>query len=131
MTNYEQRKKIQAHRMAIAKLSSGLAGRPPSWDVIAVCAEVLGCGPYQITGRNRRPPLPDYRHIAAVQLLNSGYSTTQAGQALAGRDHSTIINSRKKYEALYDTDPVFRVKADAVAAACNAVFQYEKNEIEI
>lgn len=131
MTNDERRKRIQSHRIAIARLSSGLSRRPPSWDVIAVCAQVLGCGPYQITGRNRRPPMSEYRHIAAVQLLNSGYSTIQAGQALGGRDHSTIVYSRQKYEALYATAPAFRAKADAVDAACQAVFQLEKNEIEI
>lgn len=117
--------------MAIAKLSNGRQGRPPSWDIISVCAEVLGCGPYQITGRNRARPIRYYRHIAAVALLNNGYSLSQAGQALGGRDHSTIISSRKAYEGLYDTWPQFRVWADSCTATLLAVFQTEKNEIAI
>jgi len=96
---------------------------PGHWKIISLCADVLGCGPYQITGSNRYKPIRDYRHIVAVELLSHGYTYAATGQALGGRDHSTIVHSRKQYEALFDTDPEFRVKALACRYACEETFK--------
>lgn len=88
-------------------------------NIIMAVSEASGIPAHEIAGPCRRQPVCDARAIAALEMLRAGMSLAQASRAL-GRHHTTIINARRKYRALYDTCPKFRAKAQACEAACRA-----------
>ena len=44
-----------------------------------------------------------------------GYDPSSVGKnVLGGRDHTTVINNIEAFQNLYDTDDMFRAKADLI-----------------
>ncbi len=115
------------HAIAAAEQSQ----RIQAWAVVCLCCEILGCYPYQVFGPRRDPAITDCRHIVAENLIRMGYTYEQAGNILGGRHHTTILSGRRRYSDLHDTDPVFRAKAEATAAAVTAIFHPEAESIAI
>ncbi len=72
------------------------------------------------------------RHTAAYILYNYfTRSNKGAGQKLGGRDHSTIVNSRRVVSDLMDTDKVFRDKCEkCVTFAKNIIYNNDRQRQE-
>ena len=52
-----------------------------------------------ILGKNRFGPLVKVRRKCVVMLREKGYSTTEIGRIMGGRDHSTICHALQKGRA--------------------------------
>jgi chromosomal replication initiation ATPase DnaA len=52
-----------------------------------------------ILGKNRFGPLVKVRRKCIVMLREKGYSTTEIGRIMGGRDHSTICHALQKSRA--------------------------------
>lgn len=85
-------------------------------EIISAAAGASGIPARAISGPRRIQRFCDARAIAAFEMLRIGMSLSAVGRALR-RHHTTIINSRRTYLALYDTCPEFRAKADACREA--------------
>lgn len=69
-------------------------------EVIALTAQAHGLTYADLTGPNRARHIAMVRHMAAWILLKRGrLSRAQIGRLLGGRDHSTVINSIRMFEA--------------------------------
>lgn len=63
----------------------------------------------QLVGRSRKREIKDSRHMVAFLITEHTILTLkQIGEILGGRDHTTIINSKKVTNNLCDSDPNFR-----------------------
>lgn len=69
-------------------------------DVLRLIAQAHGLTSADVTGSCRLRTVVPVRHMAAWILVHRGrLSRTQIGRLLGGRDHSTVINSVKVFEA--------------------------------
>lgn len=69
-------------------------------DVIGLIAQAHGLTFADVTGPSRNREIVTVRHMAAWVLLQRGrLSRAQIGRILGGRDHSTVINSVRVFEA--------------------------------
>lgn len=76
------------------------------WEVI----DIYGTTWEVIESKKRTSSVADARHlIAAFLAWHSTYSLVEIGEILGGRNHGTIIHSRRRIADLYDSD--VRVKA--------------------
>lgn len=74
--------------------------------------------PDEILGPSRLPDIAWARHLCAYLLVEHvGLTSTVAGRALGGRDHSTICNSRERIAAALAHDAALRRAVDRVRAA--------------
>lgn len=68
-------------------------------DIITMAAHAFGLTHADIVGRSRKPEIVAIRHMVAWILIKRGrLSSGQVGRALGGRDHSSILHSRDKFE---------------------------------
>ena len=63
---------------------------------IAEIAEAHGYTVADILGPSRRKKLVAVRRLCILMLREKGYSTTEIGRVLGGRDHSTIVHALNK-----------------------------------
>lgn len=70
----------------------------PGASVIREVAEKHGVSPRDLKGRDSRRCMTKIRHEAAFRLvIELKFSYPQAGRALGGRDHTTILNSIRRH----------------------------------
>lgn len=81
-------------------------------------SDLTGIPVEDLTGPMRFGWLARIRHAIVMVASEYPISTTQIGKAMGGRDHSTVINSRKRGAALIDRDKDF---ARLVERLCVAV----------
>lgn len=65
---------------------------------------------YNLGSSARFRDLTDLRHIYSYIANKMGYSLSEIGKSLNNRDHTTVINSIKKFKSFIETDPGFREK---------------------
>ena len=74
--------------------------------IIAKTAEYFSYKPGEITGTSRKAPLVRARHLAAYLLKNElQLPYERIGEALGGRDHTTIMHGVEKMERELLSDP--------------------------
>lgn len=98
-------------------------GRPVVIGLVRHAALLAEIAEERILGRGRQAVLARLRHAvvwATLSQVEAGgfvMSLPQIGRALGGRDHSTIINSRERAEALVARDPEFAWLCERLWAA--------------
>jgi chromosomal replication initiation ATPase DnaA len=83
------------------------------FEVIDLACEFLKLNPSDVISKKRDRNLVDARHMIADLLYNDEFlnlSLKNCGEILGGRDHSTILNSRKIIKNLIFSYPNFREK---------------------
>lgn len=79
--------------------------------IIEATAQVVGMTPAQLVGRSRSAAEVQARVLAAHVMRAHGYSQTQTGAALGGRDHTTILHALSKPVSSQDIDRIERLLA--------------------
>lgn len=84
--------------------------------MLEIVTEECGVTVSQIQGRRRDREIVEARQIICHIMVGRMRTTLScAGKAaLGGRDHTTVIYSLRKYRELYETDELFRGKADRI-----------------
>lgn len=97
------------------KYFSGLLNVPVDVVVRETC-EVYKIETSDVTRKTRKREVCSARHtICWVLVKKFGMSRTAvAKKVLGGRDHTTIINSLQKFDNLYETEDIFKEKADLI-----------------
>lgn len=96
-----------------AKLPVNLfLNRTTAERVVRATCDVLNVDINDLIGKTRKKEVVEARHIISFILVKRvGLTLKTVGQLyLGGRDHTTIINSLKKFDNLYDTEESFRDK---------------------
>lgn len=80
--------------------------------VVRATCEVLNVERDDLVGKTRKKEVVEARHIISFILVKRvGLTLKRVGQYyLGGRDHTTVINSIKKFDNLYETEETFRAK---------------------
>ena len=88
-------------------------GRPSAAAIMAFAADFYGIDMVQLCGQRRDRHLVEARALAAWGLRNAGlqWTYTAIGRAMAGRDHTTIINLVRRAEQ-------YRKQSARFAGAC-------------
>lgn len=73
-----------------------------------------------IKGPSRLSQVTHIRFAITWVALREGWTTTQVGIGLGGRDHSTIVNARNRAEYILDRDPDFCELVDFLEACAKA-----------
>jgi chromosomal replication initiator protein len=87
---------------------SATLGKSPAIDsnkIIAAVAKRFGVSPAELRSSSRHKSLVHARGVVAYLMrVLTGQSLQTVGQALGGRDHSTVHNALRKIESLLETD---------------------------
>lgn len=86
-------------------------------DVVVDCVcEVMEVSKALIPKKTRKRHIVEARHFIGWFLVKKkGMTLSSVGKnVLGGRDHTTIINNLEAFQNLYDTDDMFRAKADSI-----------------
>jgi chromosomal replication initiator protein len=84
-------------------------------QILKIVGQECGLTKEQIISRSRKREFVESRHISAYVIKRkTRYSLAKIGEGLGGRDHTTIMNSVRKFEDLFETDPVFRGKSENI-----------------
>lgn len=80
--------------------------------VVKATCEALNIDRSDVVGKTRKKEVVEARHIISFILVKKvGLTLKRVGQYyLGGRDHTTVINSIKKFDNLYQTEEGFRAK---------------------
>jgi hypothetical protein len=70
--------------------------REKNLAAIDVIAQQYGYTVEDILGKSRLKRVVAVRHLCILMLREKGYSTTEIGRVLGGRDHSTIVHALNK-----------------------------------
>lgn len=82
----------------------------------------------QLSSRCRKGPLCDARHMYCNILRQKmDYSLIDIGRSIK-RDHTTVMNSIKKHNGLYDTDQKYRAIYDRVDRYVDIMSSSDDNE---
>jgi chromosomal replication initiator protein len=74
-------------------------------SIIRVVAEYFNISPYDIKGKKRTKSVVLPRQIAMyIARAITDYSTTEIGYEFGGRDHTTVMHSVQRIEALVQSD---------------------------
>lgn len=89
----------------------------PIWHrTIAVVADEFGVSVDQMLSKSHKAFLAVARHVAVGILCElTSYSMPQIGRRLGGRDHTTILNSRERALALFESEAI-RNRVDQLKA---------------
>lgn len=83
----------------LPRVAKGQTDPTVAAEIIAAIAFAFGFGPAEIIGAGRRNNVIPARQTCCVVLSRLGNSYAQIGRWLGGRDHSTIIESCRQFEA--------------------------------
>lgn len=85
-------------------------------EIMNIICEECGTDIPQMRGRRRDRYIVEARQILSYVMVKKVRATLDyvGSYVLGGRDHTTIIHSIRKFEALYETDDAFREKADRI-----------------
>jgi len=98
-------------------------------DVIAAASRVTYTPVAQINGKERPPWLTRIRQ-AISQIAERHYSFTKIGEAMGGRDHSTIIHACERAEAMIAKDKLFAQLVKEIEREALAIADRERRIIE-
>lgn len=91
-------------------------------EIIRIVARTLHLNVDTLVSRNRYGKYAEGRHICAYLIQkNTVLPLKMIGQVLGGRDHSTVINSIRQYNAYYDSDENFRDRVELVEEAIKSM----------
>ena len=87
----------------------------PEKVIVEVCQH-YNVEPNRLTTKCRKRDVAFARHtICWIFVRKLGMTLGKVGREyLGGRDHSTVINSTKVFQNMYDTDENFRVTSDLI-----------------
>jgi len=108
-------------QLASQALKSLLAETPPDVisidQVLSAVSEHTGVSVDRIIGKRRDQATAEARRIAMYMLREDAHLTsTRIGQAIGGKDHSTVLYAQKRFEQLMEIDSS---KRDHLAAIRN------------
>ena len=78
--------------------SLGMTPRQLNMELIAAIAQEYDYTLEDVLGPRKFRALVEVRSKCIVMLRDKGYSTTEIGRIMGGRDHSTICHALKKHE---------------------------------
>ncbi len=108
---------LELARQTLGILGEELKRIDPTAITKAVCAEFkVSLAELKGPRRHRNITIPRQIAMYLVRELTDE-SLPQIGQLFGGRDHSTVINSLRRVEALRDANPEIRVQLDRVRRA--------------
>jgi chromosomal replication initiation ATPase DnaA len=87
-------------------------------QIKVIIGEEFGVLPEVLIGPRQSDYVSTARHVLSLTLYNLGMSTVAVG-AIVGKDHSTVIHSKRVYYNLRRTDEYFNLKAEAVERRVN------------
>lgn len=98
--------------------------------IIKVVSDTLNVPVSRIKSGSRKQEIVDARHIIAglTQKYFPAYYTSRQGRKLGGRDHSTILNSRKRYNDLIFSNEAFQRKAAACQRRLHAKVKFPNKQ---
>jgi chromosomal replication initiation ATPase DnaA len=84
--------------------------------IIEEACKVFDVDPSDVVKRTRAQKVVNARHFVAWFLVNKlGMTLTSVGKdVLGGRDHTTVINSIRKFSNLYETEDLFKDRANLI-----------------
>ena len=84
-------------------------------EVLSAISEFTGISVDKIVGKKRDRATAEARRMAMYMLREDAHLTsTKVGQALGGKDHSTVLYAQKRFEQFLDTDSSVRQHLAAV-----------------
>jgi chromosomal replication initiation ATPase DnaA len=88
----------------------------PIQVVIEEACKVFHADPRNISKRTRAQEVVNVRHFVSWFLVkNMGMTLKAVGiEVLGGRDHTTVINSIKKFSNLYETEELFKENSNLI-----------------
>ena len=78
-----------------------------------IIAEEFNILPDTLIGPRQSDYVSTARHVLSLTLYNLGLSTVAVGKII-GKDHSTVIHSKRVYYNLCRTDEFFKLRAEEV-----------------
>jgi chromosomal replication initiation ATPase DnaA len=78
-----------------------------------IIGEEFGVLPEILIGPRQSDYVSTARHVLSMTLYNLGMSTVAVG-GIVGKDHTTVMHSKRVYYNLCRTDEYFNLKAEAV-----------------
>jgi len=90
--------------------------KTPPEKIVKVTCEVIGIEHNAFVGKGRKKEVCEARHIVSYILVNKLSMTLEkaGSQYLGKRDHTTVINSIRKFNNLYETEEDFRNKVHII-----------------
>jgi chromosomal replication initiation ATPase DnaA len=82
-------------------------------QIKVIIGEEFGVMPDILIGPRQSDYVSTARHVLSLTLYNLGLSTVAVG-AIIGKDHSTVIHSKKVYYSLCKTDEYFKIRSENV-----------------
>ena len=104
-----------AHRQRVGVEGDGnmtAAIRPGDRECIRLVAALLGCSSADVRGKGRCPSIVRARWACMVALRRRKLSYPEIGQAMGGKDHSTVMNACDIGEFKYATDLAWLLAVD-------------------
>lgn len=88
----------------------------PIQVVIEEACKVFNADPVNIDRRTRAQEIVNVRHFVSWFLVKQMGMTLKAVgiEVLGGRDHTTVINSIKKFSNLYETEELFKENSNLI-----------------
>ena len=78
-----------------------------------IIGEEFGILPEMLIGPRRSDYVSTARHVLSLTLYNLGLSCVAVGNII-GKDHSTVLHSKRVYYNLCKTDQFFKFRAEQV-----------------
>ena len=104
-----------AARAMVSLLARPLPANAGAEDVLAAVARVTGVQVDALKGRQRDRRTAHARRLAMYLLREeAGLPSTKVGEALGGKDHSTVLYAQKRLEESIDSDPSLRQELAAI-----------------
>lgn len=83
-----------------------------------IIADEFGVPAEALIGKRASDYISRARHVLSLTLYNLGIPTTVIGE-LIGKDHATVIHSKKVYYNLCSCDKFFKIRADVIEKKVN------------
>lgn len=85
-----------------------------------IIGKEFGVDPSVLIGKRQSDYISKARHVLSYTLYNMGMNTIAIGKII-GKDHTTVLHSKKVYNNLYDTDKYFKIIADTIESKVEAL----------
>lgn len=87
------------HEILITRLEKSLFQSSPTLQIDQIVKQAMDLTGYtreEIVGPSRSSNLVRVRHAIMHEAHNQGFSLTEIGRAMGGRDHTTVLNAIRK-----------------------------------
>lgn len=88
-------------------------------QIKVIIAEEFSILPEMLMGPRNSDYVSTARHVLSMTLYNLGMSCVAVGK-IVGKDHSTVIHSKRVYHNLCNTDAFFKLRANNVESRVSA-----------